>query len=131
MQLVAAVARHSPFQIAPSLDTIVPSILKAIQRDDEELREVSLQALEALVLRCSSEVTPYQQSIIQAGVQFIKYDPVSAHCSIYCGANPNIAQNYAADDDDEEMADASDEDEDDDDELDDECVFSTFSPQNY
>lgn len=77
MQLVAAVARHSPGQIAPALDHVVPSILKAIQKDDEELREGSLQALEALVLRCSSEVTPYQQAIIQAGVQFIKYDPVS------------------------------------------------------
>lgn len=97
-QLVAAVARHSPSQIAPALETIVPSILKAIQRDDEELREGCLQALEALVLRCSSEVTPYQQPIIQAGIQFIKYDP-----------------NYAGDDEDEEMADASDEDEDDDD----------------
>ncbi|KAF5339321.1 hypothetical protein D9611_009897 [Ephemerocybe angulata] len=103
VQLVAAVGRHSPGQIAPALDTIVPSILKAIQRDDEELREGSLQALEALVLRCSSEVTPYQQAIIQAGVQFIKYDP-----------------NYAADDEDEEMADADDEDEEDEDDLDDE-----------
>lgn len=97
-QLVAAVARHSPSQIAPALETIVPSILKAIQRDDEELREGCLQALEALVLRCSSEVTPYQQPIIQVGIQFIKYDP-----------------NYAGDDEDEEMADASDDDEDDDD----------------
>ena len=98
MQLVAAVARHSPGQIAPALGDIVPLVLKAIQRDDEELREGALQALEALVLRCSSEVTPYQQAIIQAGIQFIKYDP-----------------NYAADDDDEEMADAEDEDEDEDD----------------
>ncbi|KAJ3495579.1 hypothetical protein NMY22_g19919 [Coprinellus aureogranulatus] len=98
VQLVAAVARHSPSQIAPALETIVPSILKAIQRDDEELREGCLQALEALVLRCSSEVTPYQQPIIQVGIQFIKYDP-----------------NYAGDDEDEEMADADEEDEDDDD----------------
>ncbi|TFK28383.1 TIP120-domain-containing protein [Coprinopsis marcescibilis] len=92
IQLVAAIARHSPSHIAPVLEDIVPGILKAIQKDDEELRESSLQALEALVLRCSSEVTPYQSGIIQAGNQFIKYDP-----------------NYAGDDEDEEMADADDD----------------------
>ena len=43
VQLVAAVARHSPAQIAPSLVDIAPSILKDSQRDDEELRESCLQ----------------------------------------------------------------------------------------
>ncbi|KAL6300990.1 TIP120-domain-containing protein [Sparassis latifolia] len=94
VQLVSAVARHSPHQVAPVLDSLVPSIIKAVQRDDEELRESCLQALEALVLRCPSEVTPYLPSIIQAGNQYIKYDP-----------------NYAGDEDeDEQMADDDDED---------------------
>ncbi|KAI0358837.1 ARM repeat-containing protein [Trametes cingulata] len=95
VQLVAAVARHSPHQIAPSLSEITPSILKDSQRDDEELRESCLQALEALVLRCPSEITPFLSSIIQVGNQYIKYDP-----------------NYAGggDDEDEEMADEDDED---------------------
>lgn len=43
IQLVAAVARHSPHQIAPTLNDIVPDIIKAVQRDDEELRESCLQ----------------------------------------------------------------------------------------
>jgi cullin-associated NEDD8-dissociated protein 1 len=43
VQLVASVARHSPLQISPVLDEIVPGILKAIQEDDEELRENGLQ----------------------------------------------------------------------------------------
>lgn len=96
VQLIAAVARHSPTQIAPVLSDIVPGILKSIQKDDEELREGSLQALEALLLRCPTEITPYLSSIIQAGNQFIKYDP-----------------NYAGgDDEDEEMADADEDDDD-------------------
>lgn len=77
MQLVAAVARNSPLQISPALDKIVPGILDAIQKDDEELREGSLQALEALVLRLPTEATPYLGTIVQVGLQFIKYDPVS------------------------------------------------------
>lgn len=43
VQLVAAIARSSPQQIAPSLPEIVPGILKATQRDNDELREASLQ----------------------------------------------------------------------------------------
>ncbi|KAG6828860.1 hypothetical protein H0H92_006567 [Tricholoma furcatifolium] len=99
VQLVAAVARNSPTHIAPVLGEIVPGVLKAVQRNDEELREGSLQALEAILLRCPTEATPYLDGIVQTGSQFIKYDP-----------------NYAGDDEDEEMADEEDEEE----ELDDE-----------
>ncbi|KAF7784838.1 hypothetical protein Agabi119p4_1003 [Agaricus bisporus var. burnettii] len=98
IQLVAAIARHSPHHISSVLDKLVPGILEAVHKDDEELREGSLQALEALTLRLPTEVTPYLGAIVQVGLQFIKYDP-----------------NYAGDDDeDEEMADADDEDDEDD-----------------
>ncbi|PBK61875.1 ARM repeat-containing protein [Armillaria solidipes] len=97
VQLVAAVARHSPLQIAPVLGDIVGGILKAVQRDDDELREGCLQALEAIVLRCPNEATPYLSSFIQISTQYIKYDP-----------------NYAEDDEDEDMADPDEDDEDDD-----------------
>lgn len=43
VHLVAAVARHSPNHIAPILNQIVPGILQAVQKDDDELREGSLQ----------------------------------------------------------------------------------------
>ncbi|KAJ6614944.1 armadillo-type protein [Mycena sp. CBHHK59/15] len=97
VNLVAAVARTAPTQIAPVLAEIVPGVLKAVQRDDDELREGCLQALEALLLRCPTEITPYLAPIVQAGSQYIKYDP-----------------NYAGgDDEDEEMADADDDDDED------------------
>lgn len=79
VQLVAAVARHSALRIAPVLEEIVPSILKAVKKEEEELRESCLQTLEALVLRCPTEVTPFLSSIIQTGVVYIKYDPVRVH----------------------------------------------------
>ncbi|KAJ7920740.1 armadillo-type protein [Mycena leptocephala] len=87
VQLVAAVARTAPRKS-------LPSWRNPVQRDDDELREGSLQALEALLLRCPTEIAPYVVPIVQAGSQYIKYDP-----------------NYAGDDDeDEEMADADDDD---------------------
>jgi cullin-associated NEDD8-dissociated protein 1 len=76
VQLVAAVARHSPHQVATVLNEVVPGIANAIKKDDEELRDSGLQALEALVLKCPTEITPFLTNIIQAGTQFIKYDPV-------------------------------------------------------
>ncbi|CDO71748.1 hypothetical protein BN946_scf184920.g32 [Trametes cinnabarina] len=96
VQLVAAVARHSPNQIAPALSDIASRIIKDSQRDDEELRESCLQALEALVLKCPSEITSFLSAIIRVGIQYIKYDP-----------------NYAGGDDDEDEEMADDEDEDD------------------
>ncbi|CAK5269861.1 unnamed protein product [Mycena citricolor] len=100
--LIAAVARSAPTQLAPVLGDIVPGLLKTLQRDDDELREGALQALEALILRCPSETTAWVTSIIQGGVQYIKHDP-----------------NYAADEDeDEEMADADDDEDEDADDMD-------------
>ncbi|KAF9560250.1 TIP120-domain-containing protein [Agrocybe pediades] len=104
VQLVAAVARNSPTQIAPALGNIVPGILQAVDKSDDELREGALQALEALVLRCPADIDIYLPNIVEIGNKYIKYDP-----------------NYAADedeDDDEEMADPDDDDNEDDEDLD-------------
>ena len=121
VQLVAAITRQSPHHISPILNKIVPRILEAVQKDDEELREGGLQALEALALRLPAEVTLYLAEIIQAGLQLMKFDPVS-QTPLYPEHQFNCAENYAVDDDDdEEMADenhAGDEDDD----LDDEYV---------
>lgn len=43
VQLVAAIARHTPHQIEPQLGKIVPAVNKSLQREDEELQESALQ----------------------------------------------------------------------------------------
>lgn len=81
--------------------------------EDYILLLILLQALEALVLRCPTEIDIYLSEIIGVGNKFIKYDPV-------CSNGINISfgicslgeiQNYAGDDDDEdeEMVDADDD----------------------
>ncbi|KAF8139703.1 armadillo-type protein [Boletus edulis] len=97
VNLVAAIFRQSPQQLTPSLGDIVPGLLQAVKRDDDELREGCLQALETLLLRSPGEATPFVDSMVHVGIQYIKYDP-----------------NYAGEEDgeDEEMADADDEDDD-------------------
>ncbi|KAH9911655.1 TIP120-domain-containing protein [Fomitopsis serialis] len=107
VQLVAAIARHTPHQIEPVLGQIVPATNKALQREDEELQESALQALEALVLRCPTEITPFLSSIIHVGTQFIKYDPN------YAGGDDDEDEEMADDDDDEaELDDQYSDDED-------------------
>ena len=103
IQLVTAITRQSPGRITTAIDAIVPGILKAAAREDDELREYALQSLEVFVLRCPGEITAFLGQIVQTGTKLIKYDPN------YAGAD---------EDEDEEMADAGEEDEDEDDDLD-------------
>jgi len=87
------------------------------------MAHAAFQALETLLLRSSAEATPFVPSIIQTGMQYIKYDPVR---SFQCCYDPRIdrAKNYTGGDDDDEMAEADEEEEDE--ELDDESV-ETFT----
>jgi hypothetical protein len=41
-----------------------------------------LKALESIVLRMPSEVTPFLGTIIQVGTKYIKFDPVSKRVSL-------------------------------------------------
>jgi len=38
-----------------------------------------IQALESLIFRCPTEISSHVAAVIQAGLQFIKYDPVRMH----------------------------------------------------
>jgi cullin-associated NEDD8-dissociated protein 1 len=95
VNLVAAIARTSPQRLASGLGAIISGILHVVDLDDEELREGALQvkhlfvlassgvlipvfkALESIVLRMPTEVTPFLGTIIQVATKYIKFDPVS------------------------------------------------------
>ncbi|PWY98205.1 TIP120-domain-containing protein [Testicularia cyperi] len=90
IQLIAIFARTSPRRLGRRLPEFMPQVIDATAKDDDEVREVSLQAIEAILVRCPAEVTPFVNSSIQAASALIKHDP-----------------NYAGgDDSDEEMGDA-------------------------
>ena len=76
IQLVAAITRQSPGRIMSAIDAIVPGVLKAAAREDDELREYALQALEVFVLRCPGEISAFLGQIVQTGTKLIKYDPI-------------------------------------------------------
>ncbi|GJJ09394.1 hypothetical protein Clacol_003616 [Clathrus columnatus] len=111
IQLVAAITRVSPQLISAVLSDMIPGILRGTSKEDDEERENSLQALEAVVLRCPLEVTPFLTQIISAGITLIKYDP-----------------NYAGDEDDEDTEMSDNED---DNELDDNDGYSDDEDTSY
>jgi cullin-associated NEDD8-dissociated protein 1 len=103
IQTLSAVSRSGGYRLARQLDRVIPLILQQCEpgkaADDAELIESCLQAFESFVLRCPKEVAPYQQSVGEAALTFLKYDP-----------------NYADDDDDDEMEEEEEEEEDEEDE---------------
>ncbi|KAI8848426.1 armadillo-type protein [Chytridium lagenaria] len=94
---ISTLCRHSPRRLGKHLDAILPSILSYCKLDDDELRENCLQALEAFVLRCPTEITPHIQTLTALTLQYVKYDP-----------------NYEDDDDEQDGMDVDDEEEEDD-----------------
>ncbi|BGP01934.1 Armadillo-type fold [Rhodotorula toruloides] len=111
VSLVGALARSAPRLIGPKAGELVPLVLKAAERDDDEAKEGVLQCLEGFVLRCPAETGGQLSAIVDKAVELLKYDP-------------NFAGG-AGDDEDEEMAGASDDDdafgdEDDEEEFEDE-----------
>ena len=56
VQLIAAVARHSSNQLAPVPNEVLPGVLKAVHRDDDDLRESSLQVGMRRVLLFSADI---------------------------------------------------------------------------
>ncbi|KXS21550.1 TIP120-domain-containing protein [Gonapodya prolifera JEL478] len=94
LQAVGVLSRYSASRIGAHLDVIVPLVIKYAAVEDDELREICLQTLEILVLRCPSEITAHVGNIISLSLDYLKYDP-----------------NYAGDDDDEEDESKGDDDE--------------------
>lgn len=53
----------------------MPSLIQFINVDDDELREFCLQAFEALVHKCSKEMTPHIGTLTGICLELLAYDP--------------------------------------------------------
>lgn len=96
IQSISAICRSAGVKVGTYLPSIVPKLEKFCQtcsaaggrkrKDDEEedeqaleLWETSLQALEAITLRCPNKVTVYVPNIVKLATQLSTYDPVRTH----------------------------------------------------
>ncbi|KAF9982553.1 Cullin-associated NEDD8-dissociated protein 1 [Modicella reniformis] len=75
IQVTGAISRSNAPRFGKFLSGVAPSVIKYTELDDDELRENALQALEAFVLRCPTEITPYIDTVIDLSLKFLRYDP--------------------------------------------------------
>ncbi|KAJ1977947.1 hypothetical protein H4R35_002098 [Dimargaris xerosporica] len=95
LQVLVALGRHCQFQISPQLPTLVPHIVRLLNRlapedrhgdDDEvpsteiamardELRDSCLVTLDALSSACSQALVPFLDTLRDLALQFLAYDP--------------------------------------------------------
>ncbi|EGG09774.1 uncharacterized protein MELLADRAFT_42468 [Melampsora larici-populina 98AG31] len=101
--LVGVLAKTSAARLSQTISNVVPLIISAQNKKDDELTETCLQTLESLLLRLPSQMTGFIPAVIDLAAQAIKHDP-----------------NYAAEDTDDMDVDdegVDGEEEDDDDEY--------------
>lgn len=70
-------SRYNPKRLGAHLPTLMPTVIKFTEEadEDDELREICLQALESFVLRCPAETNAYINQLQQVGLEYMKYDP--------------------------------------------------------
>lgn len=75
--IIIIISRYNAARLGQHLSELVPIITGyAINADeDDELREICLQALESFVLRCPTEIGPFVDQISNLALEYIKYDP--------------------------------------------------------
>ncbi|KAG0258254.1 Cullin-associated NEDD8-dissociated protein 1 [Mortierella polycephala] len=102
IQVSGTISRSNAPRFGKFLSGVAPLVIKYTELEDDELCENALQALEAFVLRCPTEITPYIDTIIDLSLKFLRYDP-------------NYDDGDDNDDDEDETMDSDNEDEDDED----------------
>uniref|UniRef100_A0A0P6FDL4 Cullin-associated NEDD8-dissociated protein n=1 Tax=Daphnia magna TaxID=35525 RepID=A0A0P6FDL4_9CRUS len=75
IQAVGAICRQAGHRFGENVERVVPSLIQFINVDDDELREFCLQAFEALVHKCSKEMTPHIGTLTGICLELLAYDP--------------------------------------------------------
>ncbi|KAL1924349.1 uncharacterized protein VTP21DRAFT_7384 [Calcarisporiella thermophila] len=111
IQCVGTLSRSSAQRLGKHLVNFLQLVFKYSKEEDDELREYCLQTLEAFVLKCPTEITPYIDNIIDLCLEYLKYDPN------YADEDENEDEDDVMEDDAEDTDEEVDEDYSDDDDI--------------
>jgi len=75
IQALGAICRQAGHRFGDHVETVMPLVMQYARQDDDELKEHVLQACEAMVSKCGSEISPHIPSIIALCLEYITYDP--------------------------------------------------------
>ncbi len=97
LSVVGSLSRSIPHRIGPSLKSLAPIVLAALNEkefeqyeDDaaedgttntevEEVREAALVALEGFLSTCSNDMRPFTNEAIESSLRYVSYDPMTAN----------------------------------------------------
>ncbi|XP_021566314.1 cullin-associated NEDD8-dissociated protein 2-like [Carlito syrichta] len=75
IQCLGSVGRQAGHRLGAHLDRLVPLVEDFCNLDDDELRESCLQAFEAFLRKCPTEMGPHVPSVTSLCLQYMKHDP--------------------------------------------------------
>lgn len=101
MQLVITISREAGGRFSPFLNDVLPQVIEVMEsEDDDDLRDLCIQAFNSFALRCQKDVAEHMQQLCDICLRYLQHDP---------------NYNYDSDDDEDMNSDDSDFDGSDDD----------------
>jgi len=75
IQALGAVCRQAGHRFGDHVERVMPLIMQYARGEDDELKEHVLQACEAMVSKCGSEISPHIPAIVELCLEYLTYDP--------------------------------------------------------
>ncbi|KAK9463277.1 armadillo-type protein [Lipomyces oligophaga] len=111
ISVCGTLSKAEPSRITPFLPSLVPSILEALDIENDEVREAALSTLDTFVSLCPFAMAQFAIDIMNVGIRFVKYDPNYALDDEFDGdGDHSMAIDEYGDDDDSDIVDNEDED---------------------
>jgi len=75
IQGLGAICRQAGHRFGDHVERVMPLVMQYARQDDDELKEHVLQACEAMVSKCGSEISGHIPAIVELCLEYITYDP--------------------------------------------------------
>jgi len=75
IQALGAVCRQAGHRFGDHVERVMPLVMQYARGEDDELKEHVLQACEAMVSKCGSEISAHIPSIVDLCLDYLTYDP--------------------------------------------------------
>jgi len=75
IQALGSICRQAGHRFGDHVERVMPLVMQYARQDDDELKEHVLQACEAMVSKCGSEISVHIPAIVELCLEYITYDP--------------------------------------------------------
>jgi len=75
IQALGSICRQAGHRFGDHVERVMPLVMTYARREDDEMKEHVLQACEAMVSKCGSEMSAHIPAIVSLCLEYITYDP--------------------------------------------------------